>query len=183
MNIYYVRHGQTDWNKVRRLQGRTDNPLNEVGIEQAKKTRDLLKNEKIDLIICSPLRRTVETANIINEGRNIKIIKDEGFIERSFGKYEGEYSANTPYDDLWDYKKDIDLGENGEKMSELLARAKNSLERVINTYYPKNILIVAHGGLGRAVKCYFNGLPKDTTCLSNLEPNNCEVLKYEIRRG
>ena len=93
MNIYYVRHGQTDWNKVKRLQGRTDNPLNEVGIEQAKKTRDLLKNEKIDLIICSPLRRTLETANIINEGRNIKIIKDEGFIERSFGKYEGEFSA------------------------------------------------------------------------------------------
>ena len=181
MNIYYVRHGQTDWNKLRKMQGRTDNPLNEVGIEQARKTRDLLKDEKIDLIICSPLRRTIETANIINEGRNIKIIKDEGFIERDFGKYEKALRDEIPYDDIWDYKKDIDMGS-GEKMSEILSRIKNSLDRVINTYYPKNVLIVAHGGIGRAVKCYFEGLPKDT-CLSNLEPDNCEILKYEVRRG
>ena len=77
MKIYVTRHGQTDWNLEGKTQGRVDIELNEVGIKQAKQTKEKLKNIDIDLIICSPLKRAKKTAEIINEGRNIPIIYDE----------------------------------------------------------------------------------------------------------
>ena len=67
MKIYVIRHGQTDWNVAGKCQGRTDIELNETGIEQAKQAKEQLKNYNIDQIICSPLKRTRKTAEIINE--------------------------------------------------------------------------------------------------------------------
>ena len=81
MEILLTRHGQTEWNLLKKVQGKADIELNEKGIEQARKTRDYLKNEKIDLILCSPLKRAIQTAGIINQGRNIKTIIDERVIE------------------------------------------------------------------------------------------------------
>ena len=77
MEILLTRHGQTEWNLLKRVQGKADTELNEEGIKQAEKTRDYLKNEKIDLILCSPLKRAMQTTEIINQGRNIKVIIDE----------------------------------------------------------------------------------------------------------
>lgn len=74
MSIFIVRHGQTDLNLKKKIQGRVDSPLNESGKKQASETREKLLNVNIDLIICSPLLRTKETANIINKDRNIPII-------------------------------------------------------------------------------------------------------------
>lgn len=90
MKIYVTRHGQTDWNVQGKTQERADIELNEVGIKQAKQTKEELKNIDIDLIICSPLKRAKKTAEIINEGRNIPIIFDDQIIERNFGEFEGE---------------------------------------------------------------------------------------------
>ena len=73
MKIYVTRHGQTDWNVQGKTQGRADIELNEVGIKQAKQTKEELKNIDIDLIICSPLKRAKKTAEIINEGLLIVI--------------------------------------------------------------------------------------------------------------
>ena len=66
MKIYVMRHGQTDWNLAGKAQGRTDIELNDTGIEQAKQTKKQIDNYKIDLIICSPLKRARKTAEIIN---------------------------------------------------------------------------------------------------------------------
>ena len=65
MEILLVRHGQTEWNLLTKVQGKADVELNEQGIKQAEETRNYLKNEKIDLILCSPLKRTMQTAEII----------------------------------------------------------------------------------------------------------------------
>ena len=100
MKIYVTRHGQTDWNVQGKTQGRADIELNEVGIKQAKQTKEELKNIDIDLIICSPLKRAKKTAEIINEGRNIPIIFDDQIIERNFGEFEGE---KIKFDEFWDY--------------------------------------------------------------------------------
>ena len=102
MKIYVTRHGQTDWNVQGKTQGRTDIELNEVGIKQAKQTKEELKNVDIDLIICSPLKRAKQTAQIINEGRNIPIIFDDQIIERNFGEFEGE---KIKFDEFWDYNE------------------------------------------------------------------------------
>lgn len=89
MEILLTRHGQTDWNVLKKVQGKADIELNKKGIEQAEATRDTLKNEKIDLILCSPLKRAKQTADIINQERNIPIIIDERVSERDFGEFEG----------------------------------------------------------------------------------------------
>ena len=81
--IYIVRHGQTDWNVEGIYQGRIDIPLNKTGIEQAKKTKEELKGIKFDKVFSSPLKRAIETAQIIC---NNPIIKDDRIIERCNGK-------------------------------------------------------------------------------------------------
>ena len=58
MKIYFVRHGKTEWNKLKKMQGSADIPLNEEGIEQAYKTKELISNIEFDCAICSPLTRT-----------------------------------------------------------------------------------------------------------------------------
>ena len=82
MRIYVTRHGQTEWNALGKLQGRKDIELNEVGREQAVKVRNKLKNEKIDIIISSTLKRAKETAKIINKEFNVDIIEDIRLIEK-----------------------------------------------------------------------------------------------------
>ena len=69
MKVYIIRHGETDWNKDRLLQGDVDIPLNETGRKQALEVRELLKNKTIDLCVSSPLSRTYETAEIIVDNK------------------------------------------------------------------------------------------------------------------
>ena len=90
MKIYYVRHGQTDLNLAQKMQGGgTEKELNETGISQAYNTKKELESVKYDLVICSPMKRAKQTAEIINKGRDIPIITDERIRERKLGDYEG----------------------------------------------------------------------------------------------
>lgn len=94
MKIYLLRHGETDWSKEGRLQGHTDIPMNEKGIEQINLIADFLNraDEKIDVIISSPLTRARKSAEIIADKIGIKmedIISEQGLIERHFGAGEG----------------------------------------------------------------------------------------------
>ncbi len=178
MNIIIVRHGQTDFNLERKLQGITDNKLNETGKEQALITKEKLKNEEIDLIICSPLIRAKETANIINEGRNLKIIYDDRLIERDFGEFEGEYIKNYNVDEFWSYNTNKEY-KKAENIRVFLKRIYNFLDDIKEKYKEKNILLVAHAGVSVAVKCYFDGIPKDDK-LVEIRLKNCEFAKYEL---
>ena len=87
MQIYIIRHGETDWNTKRLLQGATDIPLNQNGIEAARLTAEALKEIPFDEIYTSPLQRAVQTAEIMRGDRRIPIIKDERLKEISFGPY------------------------------------------------------------------------------------------------
>ena len=80
MKLYLIRHGETDYNKMKRNQGQIDIPLNEYGRELARKTREGLAEVPFDLCLCSPLSRARETAEIILEGRDIPIITDKRLI-------------------------------------------------------------------------------------------------------
>ena len=85
MKIYLIRHGETSWNTLGRLQGRTDIELNENGIRLAKITGEKLKDVHFDLAIASPLKRAYETAGLVLGDRNIPILTDERIEEISFG--------------------------------------------------------------------------------------------------
>ena len=76
MKIYAIRHGHTNMNKQHLYNGHIDEDINEEGIKDAEKAREKMKDMKFDIIYCSPLMRTVQTANAINEYHNLKIVKN-----------------------------------------------------------------------------------------------------------
>ena len=76
MRIYLMRHGETDWNKARRLQGQSDVPLNEFGIELAIKTAEGLKNVDFDAAFSSPLKRALVTAQTVLGDREVPLVTE-----------------------------------------------------------------------------------------------------------
>ena len=85
--IYFIRHGETAYNREGRVQGHLDIPLNEKGIFQAEKASDEFKDVEIDLIYCSPLKRARSTAEIINKFHNVEIVIDDRLIELNMYRY------------------------------------------------------------------------------------------------
>ena len=179
MSIFDVRHGRTDWNDQDRVQGTADIPLNEVGMEQARKTKELLRDEKIDLIISSPLIRTRQTAEVINEDKKLNIIYDERIRERDFGEFEGFDKKQFDFKDFWTYSKNLKF-EKAENIQDFFKRVFDFLDNIKEIYNDKNVLLVIHGGVSVVINAYFEGIPPEN------EPTkgalkNCEVRKYEFK--
>jgi len=166
MEIFVTRHGQTDWNVLEKIQGQTDIELNDVGKQQAEETSKLIKNENINLIITSPLKRAKETAQIINKNFNVTIIEDNRLMERKFGQNEGltkntikKLKENNPeMKEIWNYNKNIDC--NGiETMHDFCNRIYEFLDDASIRYKDKNILLVTHGGVFVPMNYYFMNEP------------------------
>ena len=88
--VCFVRHGQTDWNLNGFIQGRENNPLNKIGIQQARDTARFLQSERWDIVISSPLIRAYDTAKEIAKAVGLSsILLDSRFIERDFGEISG----------------------------------------------------------------------------------------------
>ena len=87
--IYVVRHGQTDWNKTNRLQGRSDIPLNDQGRKEAKRAGKILKSKSFAACYSSPMSRAMETASLLILSRDLPILIDERLLERNMGSWEG----------------------------------------------------------------------------------------------
>lgn len=175
MKVFITRHGQTDWNIEKKVQGRTDIELNSKGIEQAYQTKENLKEEKIDIIFCSPLKRAKQTANIINEDRNVPIIYDERLIEICYGENEGKIHDEFDYDGFWSIVNTHEY-KNAENVNNFIKRVEGFMKE-LKKRKEENILIVTHNGVCRAINVYFKGIPEDNN-LIKLGIKNCEVVKY-----
>lgn len=158
MNIYLFRHGETDWNKEGRIQGHTDILLNQKGRMQIAQTATGLARicPKVDLILCSPLSRARESAEIAAENLhypNERIVAEPLLIERCFGEAEGLTAAereekypNYHYSDTGYYFPGMEEYEN------LIKRADSALQKILSTYNDReNILVVSHGAILAAV--------------------------------
>ncbi|BCB04304.1 histidine phosphatase family protein [Bacillus sp. KH172YL63] len=149
--ICMVRHGQTDWNLVGKLQGQTDIPLNETGKRQARECRDFLQHHQWDALVTTSLLRARETAEIINEALGLNIVECDQFKERSFGLGEGMLRE----DRMRDYP-DFIFPEM-ETYEDLVARIGEGLA-FIQTHFPgQKVLIVAHGAVISSVLKQFHG--------------------------
>lgn len=145
MKLTIIRHGQTDWNVEKKYQGITDIELNQEGENQSKKVAFALKNEKFDVIISSPLKRTIKTAQIINQYHNQEIEIITNFKERDFGKLEGKEYKNVNFD-----KIKIDLlykKYKVEHIKDFEKRIKNAMHELLEKYQNKNVLLITHGGV------------------------------------
>ena len=182
-----MRHGETDWNKARRLQGQVDIPLNEYGIHLAEITSQALSHIKFDRIYSSPLIRAYETANIMSKYHNLPVITDSRLLELSFGESEGvslDYINSHPDSNLYDFIHNPEKylpPSGGETLESLYDRCGEFLNKVI---FPlenecESILIVAHGALIRGMIYHMNH--RDTSKFWSMVHKNCSVTISEYK--
>ena len=179
--LYFIRHGKTDYNLNNLLAGRCDIGLNEEGFYQAKEAKLDSKKIELYLIFCSPLLRAKQTCLIINEEHNAPVIIKDELIERDFKLYEGKQYSCINGDEAWNYYLDAYEGEL-ETIKEVFERVYKFLDEIKDKYKEKNILIVAHNDIGRAIHCYFNGIPEDGN-LRNLSMPNAKIIKYNFKEN
>ena len=161
-HLYLVRHGETDWNAARRIQGSTDIPLNETGRAQARRTGQLLAARRWDAVVASPLSRAFETASII--ARELGLPEPEpldSIVERRYGAAEGldyqtldaTYPAGTPV-------------PGRESRPEVAARVLPALAALAERRPGQRLVVVSHGGVIRTIlnsvspgEARFGGVP------------------------
>jgi probable phosphoglycerate mutase len=144
--FWFLRHGETDWNAQALSQGRTDIPLNKVGLMQAERAARALKGVGIATIVASPLSRARVTAEMVGEAVGLPVSLDEDLQEVSFGEQEG-----LPMSDWYDdWIAGTYTPEGGETFAELRARTVAAVNRA--TALPGPVLVVAHGALWRAFR-------------------------------
>lgn len=150
INICFIRHGQTNANKMRIFQGRTNLPLNELGISQAYDASNLLKelNIKWDAIISSPLDRAHTTATIIKNELNLpsNVQINELAIERSFGEGEGVEISDENYQK---FMKNAFVNQESEV--DITKRGKELFDDLYKKYKDKNIIVVSHSHMIKGV--------------------------------
>lgn len=175
MDIYVLRHTQTDSNKGGIL-GDIHEDINETGIKQAEDIGKEIVDMKFDLIISSPSIRTKHVVKIINT-QNIPVIYDDRLIERDLGVCQ--YSSWDDIDkiDFWNYypKKYLEL----ESIKELCERVKEFIDEIKNKYPDKKMLFVTHGGVTRGFYFYSFGMPEDGD-FRDCGQKNSELKKYEV---
>ena len=142
-----IRHGQTDWNVQRRLQGRSDIPLNDTGREQALAVgRELAASgEHWDVLVSSPLQRARETAQIIGRQIGLDLSRTyDDLVERAFGDVEGRDYTGTSDDE-----RHALMEEYGEATEDVVQRGLSVLRRIIDDFPGSDVMVVAHGTLIR----------------------------------
>lgn len=163
--LYIMRHGRTDWNAIRRLQGRSDIPLNAEGRAMAERAHNEYKDVHFDLCFCSPLIRARETAEILLRGRGVPVQYDDRLMEMYFGDYEGvekEYlEPDCPISVIFRDPKNYTASIGGaETFDELFARTGEFLEEKVMPLLRagKDVLIVGHGAMNSSIVCQVRGL-------------------------
>lgn len=143
MNIFVMRHGTTVWNEKGITQGRTNNKLSKAGIEITNKRANEYKNVKFDVIYCSPLMRTIQTANIMNVYHRVKIIKDPRLIEIDQGIFTGRSKDDISEEERI-LKNNRAQSCGMESYKSVYDRCKDFISYIKNNSSYQNILIVTH---------------------------------------
>lgn len=181
--IYVTRHGETEWNKLRRMQGRLDSPLTELGREQAQWLGERLKDVKIDHLYSSPAGRAIETATLINQFKGLPIKTSENLQEICLGSWEGKtqveieaYDAER-YVHFW-HQPECFIPSDGESFESIIQRAGEQLERISEAHIGETVLVVAHAVVLKSmiayierkqIQAFWQGPFMKSTCLNCFE--------------
>lgn len=175
--LYFVRHGESEFNKAKKWAGSSDTPLTSLGRKQAKKAGQKIKKQGLafDVIIASPLERAHHTAKHIAteiDYPHDKIIIDNQLIERDFGSLEGKKDLLNATRYFID-ESAIDNHPGAEKLQDLQKRA-DELLAYLHTLPHDSILIVGHGASGRALR---RAIEKGPLNVRGKNIENAEVVK------
>ncbi|QIL82626.1 histidine phosphatase family protein [Diaphorobacter sp. HDW4A] len=185
LDIYLVRHGQTNWNLEKKLQGATDNALNETGTKQANELGQKLAGVKFDQIYSSGLRRAKDTAAAF--AGSAKVTPMPELNERSFGKFEGIYEDERSAAEFAEFGKRVtvldDSLDGGESLQSQATRVQTAVNSIRQQHGKGgNIAIVAHGGVNPLVLSALLDIPV-AEAVSRIKQGNDEVYLVRLREG
>lgn len=162
MRLYLTRHGQTEWNLERRMQGWLDSPLTQSGIRNAELLRKRLKDTPLDAIYSSPAGRARSTADIVKGSRKLEIIEEPNLREMGFGCWEGQ-----KHDDIWELYPEVhdDCWKrphlyqpiDGESYQQVQDRTVGAVKRIISNPAYGSVLVVTHAAALKTIMAYFEG--------------------------
>ena len=189
MNFYFTRHGETEWNVKKKIQGTTDIPLDEKGIQQAKRLAETLLEKQrngelhLDRVYTSPQLRAAETARIAAEALHATCIPLDGLVEMNLGSWEGSNwrvieRENSPEYQEW--RKDrryVRTPGGGECYNDVVKRTLDAMEYIMKRE-SGDVLIVTHSAIIMALRCYIAGLPFDEM-VRKFKTRNAEVVMIE----
>ena len=170
IRIFLARHGQTEWNRTGRFQGRSDVPLNDKGKEQVQALGLALKNTPYTAIYASPLSRAMETAESIGAWHpEIPIIREDGFVEMELADFDGMdarkwMSDHAGFAKAWrDNPGGVRMpGPGGECLEEVQARALTALEKISQSHpSDSTLLICSHNFVILSILCKAKGISLD----------------------
>ena len=175
--IYFIRHGESEWNVTDQICGQTDVPLTEKGHKQAEETGKNIVESGIsaDLILCSPLLRAKQTAQHIAEMTGIPLQVEPRLVEQNFGVWEGASPRNSK--EFHEAKKEfLTRYGKGESMFQLAQRIYNLLDELKAT--DKNYILVAHNGISRVIRSYFGDMTNEEYAAYGVK--NCSVTMFDF---
>lgn len=184
--IYLTRHGQTEWNVEKRMQGQGDSPLTALGISQATALGERLKYVPIDVVYSSSAGRAMRTAEIIVGQRNIPILPQHRLQEIHIGRWSGMLMSDverlfpTEAHNFWHCPAEYVPQEGGETYKQLVDRSGAMMEKIASENNGRTPLVVCHGIVLKALFCYFRNQPLADIAAQNPHPKPtclCEVVK------
>ncbi len=185
--IVLVRHGVTDWNRERRFQGRADIPLNADGVAQAHELAERLEGEELSLAYASPLRRALETAEILGSHLGIDVRAEPALEEVDVGAWSGltvhEVEAQFPEHYRRWVEWRVSGWEGGETYEALGRRVLAGVHGIARRHDGETVLAVTHGGPMRAALAAVSGLPLEEISGRFGSLGNCSVVRIAVRDG
>ena len=178
MYIWITRHGQTNLNHARLMQGRTDEPLNETGLAQAEAARARIGDVHFDAVYASPLSRAIRTGAIIGGITPEDVIVDERIIETDFGPYEKKkYYLMGPAMTLYWALPEVFPAPKGVETIASMTERSASFIRDLEAKGYENVLVSCHGGILRALTGVLTD--KKNGIVWRPKPKNCEIRVFE----
>ena len=173
--IYFVRHGETDFNLFSVSQGQLDTSLNKTGLKQAEQLAEKLRDFKFDVVFSSSLTRCTQTAEIILKYHSNDLITDPRLMEVSKGNLQGTRNSQEVYNQFF-----ADPHKFGGETEEDVFLRVSSFLKDIEKYKGKNILIVSHGGVFKYISFCLQGkdIKKDKLTIMDME--NCQVEEFQF---
>lgn len=179
--LYLIRHGETDWNRLRRVQGNIDIPLNTLGQEQANKLNCWFRDKHIDVIYSSDLSRAYDTAQHLASHYNIGVKTYTELRERSYGLIEGksidQFSlTHSEITNDWLELEQYDI----EPLQNVKQRVFTKIEEILQRHDGKSIACVSHGG---AIKAYLSMITNGETGSGKIKIGNTAITEIEYSNG
>lgn len=183
MKLILTRHGETEWNLMRRTQGSTDTALTERGREQARLLARRLRGTKIDVIYASSLSRAMETARIIGEAVGAPVVEEPDLREYAFGSWEGEHidtlKINFPKAyELWERAPEKSAIPDAEPFPDYSRRIRGFLDRTLEKHEGGTVMAVSHALTSKLLITNGLGVPERFIHCFRVENASVNVLNF-----